>query len=52
MQSVEKYLTDIKTSFDIAIPKTLVDEEMKSRMKSLEERFGGEEGTKKYYEQI
>jgi len=52
MQAVEKYLGDIHTSYSITIPKTLVEEEMKSRMESLKERFGGEEGLKKYYEQI
>ena len=48
MQSVDKFLQDAGSSFEITIPKTLIDEEMKTRMKSLEERMGGEEGMKKY----
>lgn len=52
MTEVEKYLEAIKWSFGIAIPKTLIEEEMKSRMKSLQERFGGEEWLKAYYEKI
>ena len=52
MQAVEKYLWDVHSSYDVIIPKTLIEEEMKSRMESLKERFGGEEGLKKYLEQI
>lgn len=52
MKSVESYLSDITSSFDLYIPKTLIDEELKSRIASLKERFGGEEGLKKYYEQV
>lgn len=52
MQSVEKYLWEIGSSFWSVIPKTLIDEEMKSRVKSLQERMWGEEWLKKYYEQI
>ena len=52
MQWVEKYLQDIAPSFDIYIPKTLIEEELKSRIESLKERFGGEEWLTKYYEQI
>ena len=52
MQGIEAYLSQTKESFDIIIPKTLIDEEMKSRMKSLEERFGWEDWLKQYYEKI
>lgn len=43
MQAIDTYLQEITGSFDYYIPKTLIDEEMKTRMKSLEERMGGEE---------
>ncbi len=52
MQSVDGLLTKATSSFDLTIPKTLIDEEMKTRMKSLEERMGGEEGMKQYLEKI
>ncbi len=52
MQTIDSYLQDVMKSFSIVIPKTLVDEEMKTRMKSLQERMWGEEGLKKYFEQI
>lgn len=52
MQTIDKFLQEVTSSFDIIIPKTLIDEELKTRMKSLEERMGGEEGMKKYFEQV
>jgi len=52
MQSVETYLQDVQWSFAVIIPKTLTQEEVKSRIESLKERFGGEEWLTKYYEQI
>ena len=52
MKSVESYIADITPSFNLFIPKTLIDEELKSRIASLKERFGWEEWLKKYYEQI
>lgn len=52
MNAVETYLGKIEPSFNGFIPKTLIEEEMKSRLKSLEERFWWEEGLKKYYEKI
>lgn len=52
MQSVDTMLDDAGKSLDITIPKTLIDEEMKTRMKSLEERMGGAEGIQKYFEQV
>jgi trigger factor len=52
MQNVDEYLQNIMTSFSVAIPQTLVEEELKSRMKNLEERMWGADGLKKYYERI
>jgi trigger factor len=52
MQTIDTYLQDVMKSFNLIIPKTLIDEEVKTRFKSLQERMGGEEGVKKYFEQI
>ena len=52
MQAVDWALDSIKDSITVTIPKTLVDEELKTRMKSLEERLWGPDWVKKYYEQI
>ncbi len=52
MQGIETYLQSITSSFGITIPKTLIDEEFKSRIESLKERFWWEEWLKKYYEQV
>lgn len=51
-QAIEQLIKDSTSSFDIIVPKTLVDEEIKTRMKSLEEQMWGEEGLKKYLTQI
>lgn len=52
MQTIDTYLQEVMKSFSLAIPKTLIDEEVKTRMKSLQERMWGEEWVKKYFEQI
>lgn len=52
MQAIDAYLQWAMKSFGLVIPKTLIDEEVKTRMKTLEERMGGEEWLKKYFEQI
>jgi FKBP-type peptidyl-prolyl cis-trans isomerase (trigger factor) len=39
MKAVDGLLTNAGSSFSITIPKTLIDEEKKTRMKSLEERM-------------
>jgi FKBP-type peptidyl-prolyl cis-trans isomerase (trigger factor) len=36
----------------IIIPQTLTHEEFKSRMKSLEEKFGGKEKVEQYFKQL
>lgn len=50
--TIEHLLVDAKDCFEFIIPKTLIQEEVKTRVKSLEERMGGEKGLEKYYEQI
>jgi FKBP-type peptidyl-prolyl cis-trans isomerase (trigger factor) len=52
MQAIDTYLQEVMKSFWLVIPKTLIDEEVKTRIKSLQERMGGEEWLKKYFEQI
>lgn len=52
MQAIDKMLGEAQSSLDVTIPKTLIDEEKKSRMKSLQERMGGEEGFKQYLEKM
>lgn len=52
VQSVETYLKEIDDSFELILPKTLIDEEVASRYNSLKERMWGEEGLEKYYTQI
>lgn len=52
MWNIDSYLTEIKESFDSKIPKTLIDEELKSRLKSMSERFWWEEWLKKYFEKL
>jgi len=52
MKSVDSFLTSTQESFDIIIPKTLVEEELKSRMKSMSERYNGEEWLKAYFEKL
>ena len=49
---VDEYLQKVSESFKVEIPKTIIEEEIKTRMKSLVNRFGGEEGFKKYIETI
>lgn len=52
MWNVDLYLTEVKPSFDLLIPKTLIDEELKSRLANMSERFGGEEWLKKYFQEV
>jgi len=39
MQHIDEYLKEVLPSFDVIIPKTLVEEEKKTRLKQLEERM-------------
>ena len=52
MQAVDKFLQESISSFGLYIPKTLIEEEVKTRMKSLEERMWGEEKMKEYFEKM
>ena len=52
VQNIEEVLNKVQESFKVEIPKTIIDEEIKARLKSLAERFGGEEGLQKYLENI
>lgn len=53
MKWVEELLSKIKDKHMVVpIPQTLIDEEMWSRIKNLEQRFGWEENMKKYFESM
>ena len=52
VNAIESFLKKAEASFDIKLPKTIIDEEIKARLKSLTQRFGWEEGLKKYFETI
>jgi trigger factor len=52
VSSMENILNKVKESFKVEIPKTIIEEEIKTRIKSLTQRFGWEEWFKKYLETI
>lgn len=52
MKSIDDMLMKAKEHITIAIPKTLLEEEVKTRMKSLQERMGGEKGLQEYFEKM
>jgi len=52
VNAIEKYLWKVWESFDLQIPKTLIDEEIKARLSSLKRRFWWEDGFKKYLEAL
>ena len=49
---VDTYLKAIDWSFDLQIPQTLVDEEMKNRLDHLGKQLGGEKWLKAYLERM
>ncbi len=53
MSSIEQFLHWImKSSFSVVVPKTMIEEEQKQRIKSMHERLGGEDNFKKYIQQL
>lgn len=46
----DEYVTAAQWSFDVQVPHTMVQEEVKHRMESLKKQFGGEENFKKFVE--
>lgn len=53
IKKIEEMLGNIRNkSMSVAIPQTLVNEEMKSRMKNLEQRLGGKEKMDEYFKQM
>lgn len=53
LKSIDGYLREVhKKSMDVEIPATLIKQEYASRMKNMEQRFGGAENTKKYLESM
>lgn len=49
MKAVDDMLNQAREYISVIIPKTLIDEEVKTRMKSLQERMGGEKGLQEYF---
>ena len=53
IKAVEEYINEIRgKNMSITIPQTLIQEEFKSRIKSLEDRLWGENGVKQYFQQL
>lgn len=53
IKKIEEVLQNIRNkSMKVAIPQTLVNEELKSRMKNLEQRLGGKEKMDEYFKQM
>lgn len=49
---VDNYLTAIDGSFEVAIPQTLIDEELKNRLHHLGKQLGGEKWLKAYLDRM
>jgi len=53
VKTIEEYINTIKEkSFEVTIPKTIIDEEQKTRLKSMEQRFGGKEKLEEYFKNL
>ena len=53
IKQVEEYLSKVRAKhMNISIPHTLLDEELKVRIKNLEQRFGGVEKMEQYFKQM
>ncbi|MEF2176169.1 MAG: trigger factor [Candidatus Absconditabacteria bacterium] len=48
MQGIDELLESAKTSLQVSVPMTIVKDEIDSRIKSLQERFGGEAAFNEY----
>ena len=51
-ERVDTYLKDIDGSFEVQVPQTLIDEEMKNRLDHLGKQLGGEKWLKAYLERM
>ena len=49
---VDNYLTAIDSSFDLKVPQTLIEEEVKNRLHHLSHQLGGEKGLDAYLERM
>lgn len=53
MQQTEAAIDELtKNSVEVTVPQTIVEQETSERLKSMQDRFGGEENFKKYLEQM
>jgi len=46
----DEYVTAAQSSFEVQVPQTMINEEVKHRVDSLKKQFGGEENFKKFIE--
>ena len=51
-KAIEQFLEATKDSFEVQIPKTILESETQARLKSLAQRLGGEEWLKKYLQNM
>lgn len=51
-KSVDDLLAGMIASFDLTIPETFVQEELKHRIKRMEQQYGGSEGFQKFIEKM
>lgn len=49
---INDYLTQVDSSFDLIVPKTLVDEEMKNRLEHLSKQLWGDKGLQNYLQKM
>lgn len=53
VHAVEKYVADVRAAgVTIAIPKTMIDQEVAARVENLKERMGSEEKVQQYFQQL
>jgi len=53
IQTIEEYLKEIRNkSLKVSIPNTLTEEEFKTRIKNLEQKFGTQEKVEEYFKQL
>lgn len=51
-KEVDELINKISTSFELVVPKTMIDEEVKVRLESIEKRFNWKKWLEEYYEKI
>lgn len=53
VKAIEEYINAVRSkSFSVQVPQTLIAEEQKTRLQSLEQRFGSKEKVEQYFNQL